>query len=111
MADLDSTDELARLKAALQTCDMFTQGATEAIQAMAKGARQLLLDLDRPGSLLSVRTLLLEIESRAGSLSDDINCEAESHGANFVDRERREVDDTVWQRWHARAEGPGCVHQ
>lgn len=62
--------------------DALTHGATEAIQAMAKGAQQLLIDGDNH-SVMAAYNLLQEIWLKAETLNLDISTEAESVGANW----------------------------
>jgi hypothetical protein len=91
--------EADALREALRECDGISQGAGDAISTMARAARRSLA-LDA-GALEDVRTLLLEIESRAAALSNDVNATAEVHGANFIDERGRKETRALWDQHHA----------
>lgn len=82
----------------LREMDCVTQAACEAITAMAKAARNM-LELNA-SSLEHVAILLEEIEGRAQILMNDINCQAEHHGVNWIDERQRSFSDRLWKQHH-----------
>jgi len=99
MANENINQKQKSLRNALNECDASVQAATEQIAAMARAASKMLaLDAD---SLITVDTLLTAIFNLAMEVQDDVNCTAESQGANWKAEQPNEVSARLWKQNHA----------
>ena len=72
--------------ASLNNCDALAQYAAESIVALTRATQNMLsMDAD---ALLVAHDLFGQIEKIASDLSDTINSEAGSHGANYTNERR-----------------------
>lgn len=99
MADENINQTQKFLRNALNECDASVQAATEKIAALARAASKMLA-LDAK-SLVTVDTLLTEILNLAMKVQNDVNCTAESQGANWKDEQPNEVSARLWKQHHA----------